>query len=204
MKKLWGTRFKAGTNKRIEKIISSLPFDVRLAKYDVEGSIAHAAMLGKTKIIPRKDANRLVQGLKRIQKKLKQGTLKPNPQAEDVHTWVQMLLKQEVGSVAGKLHTARSRNDQVVLDERLYTKDQGRQILSLIKDLQRAILKVAVREQKTAIPAYTHLRRAQCVSVALHMTAYIEMLAREMTTAPRICSAISSRSAWVKLPSSWT
>ncbi|MBI2871283.1 MAG: argininosuccinate lyase [Candidatus Omnitrophica bacterium] len=179
MTKLWGTRFGKKTNRRIEELTSSLAFDARLAPYDVEGSIAHAQMLGKTRVISRADSDRLVKGLGRIQKKLAQGRLRPDPRAEDVHTWIQGLLEKEVGRVAGRLHTARSRNDQIVLDEKLYVRAEGQKILSGIRSLQGVILALAQRERKTVIPGYTHLRRAQCVRLSHHLLAYLEMLERD-------------------------
>jgi len=177
--KLWGSRFKKPFDETVDALISSLKFDSRLAAYDVQGCIAHAQMLGKQKIIPQSDAKRLVSGLQRVAKKIDSGKIEPDKTAEDVHTWIAQLLKKEIGQVADKLHTARSRNDQVVLDVRLYTRDMIKDFLHKIRECQLSILKVANYERNTLIPAYTHLRQAQCVSVAQHFLAYVEMLDRD-------------------------
>jgi argininosuccinate lyase len=177
--KLWGSRFKKPLDKLAEGYLSSFRIDNRLASYDIDGSVAHAEMLGRTGIISRTESKRLISGLTRVKRKLDQTNTPQNLNVEDVHSWVQMLLKKEVGRVADKLHTARSRNDQIVLDERLYMRDMIKEIAREIHICQAAILSLAEKEKATWVPAYTHLRRAQCVSVAHHLLAYVEMLERD-------------------------
>ncbi|MCX5711362.1 MAG: argininosuccinate lyase [Candidatus Omnitrophica bacterium] len=177
--KLWGTRFPKGTNSLTDKFTSSIAFDKRLAVYDILGSIAHAKMLGKQKIIPPADANKIAKGLNAILKDVESGKFKFDPQAEDIHSNVQDLLAKKIGQVAHKLHTARSRNDQIALDVKMYIKDEISVLTELVTDLQKAILKFAKTNSKVIIPGYTHLQVAQCVLLAHHMLAYIESLERD-------------------------
>lgn len=179
MKKLWGSRFESGTSKLADQFSYSISYDYRLAKYDVIGSIAHAKMLGKNKIITAKDSAEIVGGLQKILKQIESNQFKFDPQAEDIHTNIQTALKKLIGEAADKLHTARSRNDLIVLDMKLYALDQGRDILHCISDLQRAIVEFADKNKNVVIPAYTHLQGAQVVLLAHHMLAYVEMLRRD-------------------------
>jgi len=178
-KKLWGTRFKGRTSKLADKFTSSISYDKRLAIYDVIGSIAHAKMLGKCKVIPRVDANKIVRGLNSILKTLKTGKHKFDAKTEDVHSDIQNALKKRIGSSADKLHTARSRNDQVVLDMKLYSKDTVGDFLDLLGQLKKSILTFARKNVNVVIPAYTHLQPAQCILLAHQMLAYVEMLKRD-------------------------
>ncbi len=178
-KKLWGTRFPKKTNLLTDKFTSSISFDKRLAKYDVLGSIAHAKMLGKQGIIPVKDAALIVKGLDLILKDLNKGKFKFDPKAEDIHSNVQAVLLKKVGKVAFKLHTARSRNDQIALDVKMYIKDEIDDLEESISLLQKSILKFAKTNSKVIIPGYTHLQIAQCVLLAHHLLAYIEGLERD-------------------------
>jgi argininosuccinate lyase len=180
-KKLWGTRFPKKTSALTDKFTSSISFDQRLAKYDILGSIAHARMLGKRKIIPPRDAQLIVKGLKVILKNLRNNRFKFDPQAEDIHSNIQERLAKIIGETAQKLHTARSRNDQVALDIKMYIKDEIRNLVDLITDLEKSILKFAARNAKVVIPGYTHLQVAQCVLLAHHLLAYIEGLERDKT-----------------------
>jgi len=179
MKKLWGSRFSKKTSSLADKFSSSISFDKRLAVYDVKGSIAHAKMLGKCKVINPSDAKRIVNGLKVILKQIKGGRFRFNPKAEDIHSNIQEALKKKIGPVADKLHTARSRNDQIALDMKMYCLDEVKTINKLIADLQRAILSFANKNKKVIIPAYTHLQPAQVVLLAHHLLAYLEMLERD-------------------------
>ena len=179
MKKLWGSRFAKNTSVLADRFSSSISFDKRLALYDVKGSIAHAKMLGKCKIIPKKDANRIVKGLQSILKQVISGRFKVDPKAEDIHSNIQDVLNKKIGSVAGKLHTARSRNDQVVLDMKMYCLDEINSIVGLIMGVQESILKFASRNKAVIIPAYTHMQAAQCVLLPHHVLAYLEMLERD-------------------------
>jgi len=178
-KKLWGSRFAKKTNALTNKFTSSISFDKRLAKYDCLGSIAHARMLAKQNIIPRSDAALIVRGLNSILMDLKKGNFKFDLNAEDIHSNIQDLLFKKVGKAADKLHTARSRNDQVALDIKMYIKDEIDSLLWLITGLQKAVLKLAKRNSKVIIPGYTHLQTAQCVLLAHHLLSYIEGLERD-------------------------
>ena len=179
-KKLWGTRFTKKTHALTDKFTSSITFDKRLAKYDILGSIAHAKMLGKQKIISQGESWQIVRGLNSILKNVVSGKFKFDPAAEDIHSNIQELLAKKIGAPAHKLHTARSRNDQVALDVRMYVKSEINNVVWLAVMLQKAILKFAVNNSKVIIPGYTHLQTAQCVLLAHHLLAYIEALERDI------------------------
>jgi len=178
-KKLWGTRFSKKTNALVDKFTSSISYDKRLAKYDILGSIAHAQMLGKQKIIPSRDAGLIVKGLKEVLKDVTTGKFKFDPSAEDIHSNIQDLLFIKVGDAAHKLHTARSRNDQIALDIKMYLKEEIEDISELITLLQRSILRFAKSNSRVIIPSYTHLQVAQCVLLSHHLLAYVEALERD-------------------------
>lgn len=178
-KKLWGTRFSKKTNALADKFTSSIAFDKRLAKYDCLGSIAHAKMLSKQKIIPAKDAKLIINGLNAILKELKNGKFKFDLKAEDIHSNIQDVLFKKIGKAAFRLHTARSRNDQIALDIKMYVKEEIDNLSDLIVELQKAILKLAERNSRVIIPGYTHLQVAQCVLLAHHLLSYIEGLERD-------------------------
>lgn len=178
-KKLWGTRFAKKTHALTDKFTSSIAFDQRLAKYDILGSIAHAKMLGKQKIIPQKDSQQIIKGLKHILKDVSSGKFKFDPTAEDIHSNIQELLAKKIGEPAHKLHTARSRNDQIALDIRMYLKSEIDNLTQLSAELQKAILKFAINNPEVIIPGYTHLQIAQCVLLAHHLLAYVEAIERD-------------------------
>jgi argininosuccinate lyase len=179
MSKLWGTRFDKRSDKLADKFTFSISYDYRLAKYDVIGSIAHAQMLGKQRIIPKSDATKIVVGLKKLLKQIEMGKFEYDPYAEDIHTNIQNRLKALIGKPADKLHTARSRNDQVVLDTKLYCLEHVLFLIFTIENLQKAIVSFAKKNNDVIIPGYTHLQQAQVVLLAHHMLAYVEMLARD-------------------------
>lgn len=179
MAKLWGARFEKGTDKLADQFSYSIGYDYRLAIYDVIGSIAHARMLGKCKIISQKDSAKLIAGLKKIGQQIERGTFKFDAKAEDIHTNIQTELKKIVGSAADKLHTARSRNDLVVLDMKLFCLYEISKIDELLENLQAAIVGLADKNKNAIIPAYTHLQSAQVVLFAHHLLAYVEMLERD-------------------------
>ncbi|MBF0521868.1 MAG: argininosuccinate lyase [Candidatus Omnitrophica bacterium] len=179
MKKLWGSRFEKSTSKLADQFSFSISYDKRLAKYDVLGSMAHAAMLGKRGIIDKKDAAKIVSGLKTIGAKIEKGTFRFDAKAEDIHTNIQTELKKLIGPAADKLHTARSRNDQIALDVKMYCLAELTEILDLTVGLQKSVLKFAEKNVDVIIPAYTHLQAAQVVVLAHHMLAYVEMLERD-------------------------
>jgi len=178
-KKLWGARFPKKTSVLADRFTSSISFDKRLAKYDILGSIAHAKMLGIQKIIPKKDAGLIVKGLNSILKDVEIGKFKFDERAEDIHSNIQDVLFKKIGEPAHKLHTARSRNDQIALDIKMYIKDEISTLIDLITGLQKSILKLAKNNAKVIIPGYTHLQVAQCVLLAHHLLAYIEGLQRD-------------------------
>jgi len=181
MSKLWGARFDKKSDPLADLFTFSISYDYRLAKYDVKGSMAHAQMLGRQGIISKVDAGKIVAGLKKILLQIEEGKFKYDSKAEDIHTDIQNRLKLLLGAPADKLHTARSRNDQVVLDMKLYCRDEITQLLDAVVELQKAILDFANKNKEVIIPAYTHLQAAQVVLLAHHMLAYIEMLERDKT-----------------------
>lgn len=179
MEKLWSGRFKEKTEKVVENFTSSLSFDIRLWKYDIEGSVAHVRMLGKQKIIPKKDVELILHGLEGIRREMQEGRFRFHENLEDVHMNIEHALIKKIGTVGGKLHTARSRNDQVALDLRLYLRDEISDILKLIKMFQKVIVSIAGNHIDTVMPGYTHLQKAQPVLLAHHLLAYFEMLERD-------------------------
>jgi len=179
MSKFWGSRFEGGTDSLADKFSFSIGYDYRLAIYDIIGGIAHAKMLGKCGIIPKKDASKIVTGLKTLGKQIDAGTFKFDPKAEDIHSNIQSALKKLIGAAADKLHTGRSRNDLIVLDMKLYCLVEMTRIIDLLAKLQKSIINFADRNQDVIIPAYTHLQAAQVVLLSHHMLAYVEMLERD-------------------------
>ena len=180
MEKLWGGRFKKNINKEMEQFISSLSFDKKLVKYDLLGSIAHVQMLGKCKIINKEEKDKIVEGLKQILKEVQKGKVEiVNGEAEDIHSWVENKLKGKIGTIAGKLHTARSRNDQIALDERMYLKEEVLKIQDLLKDLQNSLLLSAQKNLGIIMPGYTHLQHAQPLLFSHHLMAYFYMFERD-------------------------
>ncbi|MDH7499794.1 MAG: argininosuccinate lyase [candidate division NC10 bacterium] len=178
-KKPWGGRFGARTHPLVEAFTESVSFDHRLAKYDIEGSIAHAKMLGRVGILTSEEAKRIVAGLKEIAAQIKRGQVALDPAREDVHMNIEALLMERIGEVGGKLHTARSRNDQVALDLRLYLREEIAALCRLIRSLQAALVKVAEENIEAILPGYTHTQRAQPLLFSHHLLAYWEMLERD-------------------------
>jgi len=178
-KKLWGGRFPKKTSELTDRFTSSIAYDKRLAVYDVLGSIAHARMLGQQKIIPAKDASLIIKGLNSILKDVKGGKFKFDATSEDVHSNIQDVLFKRIGKAAERLHTARSRNDQIALDIRMYVKDEIDNLLEGFTFLQKAILGFAKKNANIIIPGYTHLQVAQCVLLAHHLLAYMESIQRD-------------------------
>jgi len=179
MKKPWSGRFKQSTDKLMEEFSASISFDRRLYAYDIAGSIAHCQMLAKCKIISQTDSKRIIGGLKRILKEFESGKFQCDDHLEDIHMNIESRLTELVGSVGGKLHTARSRNDQVCLDIRLYLRDEGEEVVQLITILAKTLLSVARKHTDTIIPGFTHMQQAQPILLAHHLLAYIEMLVRD-------------------------
>ncbi len=178
-KDLWSGRFATPLDPRIRAFTSSLDLDRRIAAIDVRGSIAHARMLGRQGIVPKTDADAIVAGLERIATEIAAGTFPWPADAEDVHSAVERVLRERIGDVAGKLHTARSRNDQVALDLRLLCLELLDALDAAIVALATALLDRATDEVDTVVPGYTHLQPAQPVSLAHHLLAHVEALRRD-------------------------
>ncbi len=177
--KTWSQRFESALHPAIARFNASIGFDIELIEYDLNGSIAHARMLAKTGIITETDAETLMSGLEQIRQEYRQGQFNPGIDQEDVHFAVERRLTEIVGDVGKKLHTARSRNDQVGTDTRLYLRDGITQIQTQLRQFQTVLLELAESHVETLIPGYTHLQRAQPVSLAHHLLAYFEMAQRD-------------------------
>ncbi|WP_373525580.1 argininosuccinate lyase [Nostoc sp.] len=175
----WSPRFESALHPAIARFNASIGFDIELIEYDLTGSQAHAKMLAHTGIIAPEEAEQLVAGLEQIRQEYRQGKFHPGVDAEDVHFAVEGRLTEIVGDVGKKLHTARSRNDQVGTDTRLYLRDQIEQIKSQLREFQGVLLDIAEQHIETLIPGYTHLQRAQPVSLAHHLLAYFQMAQRD-------------------------
>jgi argininosuccinate lyase len=177
--KAWGGRFQKDTASLMDDFHSSIHFDCRLAGEDIRGSMAHAKMLGDKGIIPSEEAKTIIGGLEKILARVKAGEVAWEPGAEDIHMNVEKLLVQEIGDIGKKLHTARSRNDQVALDTRLYINGEITGLQKLLVNLFQVLLSIAGREKETILPGYTHLQRAQPVLLGHHWLAYFEMFRRD-------------------------
>ncbi|MDI6894094.1 MAG: argininosuccinate lyase [Bacillota bacterium] len=177
--RLWGGRFQRQPREEVLEYTSSLPYDRRLARHDVEGSRAHVRMLGARGILTAGEVRRLLEGLDTVAGEIEGGTFPFRPELEDIHTCVEARLAELVGEVAGKLHTARSRNDQVALDMHLYLREQVAALDEAVRGLQESILSLAESHQGLIMPGYTHLQRAQPVLFAHHLLAYFFMLQRD-------------------------
>jgi argininosuccinate lyase len=177
--KLWQGRFEQPTNKQVEDFTASIHFDSRLYRYDIEGSIAHCRMLAECKIISHDEASQIVENLGEILREIERGKLDLESSQEDIHMAVEQRLMQKIGEVGGKLHTARSRNDQICLDMRLYMRDVLLQCRHLLLDLQKVLLTLADRYIEVVMPGYTHLQHAQPVLLSHHLMAYYEMFGRD-------------------------
>jgi len=177
--KLWKGRFTEKTAKVVERFTASIDVDQRLYRYDIEGSIAHCRLLAKTGIISEADGDTLVQGLNQIRREIDAASFQFDEQLEDIHMHIESRLFEIVGKVAQKLHTARSRNDQVALDVRMYLRDALTELLRRLGRLQRLLIELAKTHIDVLIPGYTHLQRAQPVLLAHHFMAYVEMFHRD-------------------------
>ncbi len=177
--KPWGGRFTEATNRLVEEYTASIPYDWRLYPYDIAGSIAHATMLSRTGIITKKESARIVSGLESILAEIAAGRFAFSLELEDIHMNIEDRLIKRIGPVGGKLHTARSRNDQVSLDLRMYLRDEVLEIDTLLKTLQRTLVNLADRHQSVIMPGYTHLQRAQPVLFAHQLLAYHDMFERD-------------------------
>ncbi len=178
---LWKGRFQKALSKTTNDFNSSISFDSRMYKEDIEGSIAHSAMLGKCGIISQDDADAIGEGLKGILADIESGKLAIDPEAEDIHTFIEGELTARLGDTGKRLHTARSRNDQVAVDIKLYLKKQCDEAAKLIEELLGVICSKAQEHAETVMPGYTHLQRAQPITFGHHLMAYAEMLLRDLT-----------------------
>lgn len=180
MPKLWGGRFQKNTDKIVDDFHSSIRFDSRMYKQDIEGSISHAKMLGSCGIIPPQDSELIQKTLRQILDDIEKGQIEFETDAEDIHMNIEKILIERIGDVGKKLHTGRSRNDQVALDIRMYIKSEIDQLNSLLIGLLNTIIKIAEENLDTIMPGYTHLQRAQPITFAHHMMAYFQMFKRDV------------------------
>ena len=179
--KMWAGRFTKEVDERVNDFNSSISFDARMYRYDIEGSMAHATMLGECGIIEKHESEKIVQGLKGILADIDEGKLQFDPTAEDVHMFVEAELTKRLGDTGKRLHTARSRNDQVALDVRMILRAETKEIIELVKKLEHTILDIAEKNLTTVMPGYTHLQRAQPITFAHHLMAYANMLLRDIS-----------------------
>jgi argininosuccinate lyase len=174
-----GRRFAAGLSPDAAALNASIGFDWRLLPHDIAGSIAHARMLARQGVIPAADADRIINGLREVEKAIKAGEIPLEPGLEDIHMNVESRLVEKIGEAGGRLHTGRSRNDQVAVDMRLYALASCGRLIAAIDDLRKALVEQARRHVDTLAPGYTHLQRAQPVRLAHHLLAYVAMLGRD-------------------------
>ena len=177
--KLWGGRFTGGTAPSVEAFTASIDIDARLYHHDIRGSIAHAKMLAKQRIIAANDARKIVRGLRAVEREIENGKFAFSQADEDIHMNIERRLTELIGPAGGKLHTARSRNDQVALDMRLYLRDEVKNVIAGLHALQRELGSSAKRNLDVIMPGYTHLQRAQPVLLSHHLLAYVEMFERD-------------------------
>lgn len=178
--KLWGGRFKKSTNKIVDDFNSSISFDSRMYRQDIQGSIAHVKMLGKCGIIPQDEASLIEKTLHEILLDIEGGLIEFDTEAEDIHSKIESILVSRIGDIGKKLHTGRSRNDQVALDIRMYLKDEMLNIKKMLIELENTLIDIAEANLDTIMPGYTHLQRAQPVTFAHYMMAYFQMFKRDI------------------------
>ena len=178
--KMWAGRFSAETDKRVNDFNSSIRFDCRMYEEDITGSIVHARMLARQGIISAEDRDKIEGGLLSVMSDIKSGKLHFDPNAEDIHMFVEAELTARIGEAGKRLHTARSRNDQVALDLKMYLKKQTVQIAALLLELEDTVTDIAKKHTRTVMPGYTHLQRAQPITFAHHLCAYAEMFLRDV------------------------
>ena len=178
---MWGGHFSKAPSQVMEDINASIAYDQKLYQQDIKGSIAHATMLASCKIITKQEAAEIITALEQIKEEISTGKFEFKAELEDIHMNIEARLKAIIGDVAGKLHTARSRNDQVATDFKLYVKQANSEVIILLKELISALIKLAEKNLETIMPGYTHLQAAQPVTFAHHLHAYVEMLARDLS-----------------------
>ena len=180
MAKMWAGRFSKEVDEKVNDFNSSISFDARMYRHDIRGSMAHAQMLGEQGIIEKHESEKIIEGLKGILADLDSGALHFDPNAEDIHMFVEQVLTERLGDTGKRLHTARSRNDQVALDIKFYLKDECDEICKLTYELIETLIATAQEHYDTVMPGYTHLQRAQPVTFAHHIMAYAQMLTRDL------------------------
>ena len=180
MEKMWAGRFSKALDKQADDFNSSIGVDCRMYKQDITGSMAHAAMLAAQGIISKQDSEKIIDGLSNILSDIENGSLRFDPQAEDIHMFVESELTKRIGDTGKRLHTARSRNDQVALDIRLYLRDEAEEVIGLLKKLIAAITEQSEKNKNAIMPGYTHLQRAQPITFAHHILAYGMMFSRDI------------------------
>ena len=178
--KLWAGRFKKEVDSKVNDFNSSISFDSRMYAQDIRGSIAHATMLGATGIIEEKEADAICRCLEEIKADIDSGELPFDPEAEDIHMFVEAELTRRLGETGKRLHTARSRNDQVALDLRMYLLDHAGELEALLKELVGVLCDLAEEHKETVMPGYTHLQRAQPITFGHHLMAYAQMFLRDL------------------------
>lgn len=181
MAKLWGGRFQKSTDKKVDDFNSSIRFDKRMYRQDIKGSIAHAAMLGRQGIIPQEDSDKIIAELKNILKDIEDGKVQFEVDAEDIHMNIEKLLTERIGDAGKRLHTGRSRNDQVALDIRMYLMDETEEIRQMLIHALEVLTDMASEHTETIMPGYTHLQKAQPITFAHHLMAYFEMFKRDLS-----------------------
>ncbi len=181
MAKLWGGRFQKSTDKKVDDFNSSIRFDKRMYRQDIRGSIAHARMLGRQGIIPQDDSEKIIAGLKEILADIEAGKVEFLIDAEDIHMNIEKLLTDRIGEAGKRLHTGRSRNDQVALDLRMYLLDATEELRQMLMHTCTTLVDLAAEHTETVMPGYTHLQKAQPVTFAHHLMAYYEMFMRDLT-----------------------
>lgn len=181
MAKLWGGRFSKATDVMVDDFNSSIRFDKRMYKQDIRGSIAHAKMLGKQNIIPKEDSEKIAAELEKILADIEAGKVEFSIDAEDIHMNIETELIKRIGDTGKRLHTGRSRNDQVALDNKLYLRDEADGLLKMLENIERVILRLAKENLITVMPGYTHLQKAQPITFAHHIMAYYEMFSRDIS-----------------------
>lgn len=181
MAKLWGGRFSKATDVMVDDFNSSIRFDKRMYKQDIMGSIAHAKMLGKQNIIPKEDSEKIAAELEKILADIEAGKVEFSIDAEDIHMNIETELIKRIGDTGKRLHTGRSRNDQVALDNKLYLRDEADGLLKMLENIERVILRLAKENLITVMPGYTHLQKAQPITFAHHIMAYYEMFSRDIS-----------------------
>lgn len=179
MAKLWGGRFQKNTDRQVDDFNSSIRFDQRMYRQDIRGSIAHARMLGKQGIIPKEDSEKIISGLQGILADIEAGRVEFLIDAEDIHMNIEKLLTDRIGEAGKRLHTGRSRNDQVALDLRMYLRDEAKEISEMLLHTQKTLIDLAKQHTETIMPGYTHLQKAQPITLAHHLMAYFEMFHRD-------------------------